>query len=694
MTAIGYSPSFLKSLDKLGSQDQATVSLALLHFMQAPETSGHRLHSLGTREKRFYSLSPNMALRLILLKDNGQFYAMYVDQHDKAYEWAARHRMEVHPKTFAAQLVEFEEVIREEIRYVPRIMEEPPLFVGEDDGYLLSLGVPPAWLETVKALDADGFYRVLDRLPEEAAEALMALYQGDRPDPASIRHHRDEADAANPYEHPDARRRFLVASDEQALRQALDYPWDRWIVFLHPSQREASTRDFGGPCRVSGAAGTGKTVVALHRAVHLAKQSDDARVLLTTYSQPLVRHLQGGLDRLVGMTGDVRRRIRVEHLHRYAHTLAADQPAFSFKAATPADITASLNRAVADAGDGGAGMGFLRAEFEAVIDYWGIRNARAYAGVRRTGRGAALSPERRAALWPIFDRMLTHLRNTGCMTWSDLADEALAAVQASGRPPFDHVVADEVQDFGPRELRFLMSLAELGRSSHFFTGDAGQRIYRYPFSWLGAGIDIRGRGARLAVNYRTTQQIQAFADEALGFVDAADEDEADSARNAVSLLTGPRPEIACASSVSEEVQGLAGWLRALLEDGIAPGEIGIFARARSDLEDIAGPAIEAAGLVSHSLMAQDKEPSQSQVAVGTLHAAKGLEFRAVAVVGCSADAIPHPAVLAAADGPEAEQVARARERQLLYVGLTRARDVLRVSYSGEPCPFLCKAGLR
>lgn len=687
MNQFGYSPSFVKALERLSRQDQAAVTLAVLQFQNDPEAPGHRLHPLGGREKRFYSISANMDLRVIMLKERGQFFALYVDHHDKAYEWARRRKVEVHPITRAAQIVEFEEVIREEVHTVYRTIEAP-LFSREADDYLLALGVPQAWLPTVKQVDADGLYRILDRLPEEAAEALIALYGGERPMPRPVVSPDEAVEGNDPFTHPDAQRRFWVAADEQALRQALDYPWDRWTVFLHPSQREAVTRNFCGPCRVSGSAGTGKTVVALHRAVNLARRSPDARVLLTTYSQPLVNHLQEALDRLTGTAGDVRRRIQVTHLHRYAHGLLREVPGPAPVPLRPAELEAFIDRALADHGDEAVTRAFVKAEFDAVVDYWGIRDADAYRRVQRAGRGTPLAPERRGALWPIFKSIRQQMTEAGRATWADIADAARCHIEAGGQPPFDHVVADEAQDFGPQELRLLMALAPQGPLGHFFTGDVGQRIYRYPFAWLRAGVDIRGRGTLLTVNYRTTRQIRSFADRALGIPQPDDEDDCPPRRDAISLLSGLEPEVVACPGSEEEMAGLAEWLKDLVAGGAAPEELAVFARTAAALEDIAAPAIELAGLEPRLLTASDTEPAVGRVAVGTLHAAKGLEFRAVAIIACREDALPHPAVLSAADTPEMAEAARARERQLLYVGLTRARDVLRISYTGTPSAFL------
>lgn len=682
---IALTPTFEKSLVKLTAQEQAAVKQVPTDFMLNPSAPGHRLHKLNCRERRFASISVNMDLRIIVLKDEAQLTFCYVGHHDDAYRWAERREVQVHPTTGAAQVVEFEEVVREvvreEVQVVQRRVEAPPLFAEEEDGYLLSLGVPPAWLEAVKALDEDGLLAIADRLPEEAAEALMALATGDRPQPAA-----PVEEGADPFQHPDAKRRFWVASDQAALARALDAPWDRWIVFLHPSQRDAVERNFGGPARVSGGAGTGKTVVALHRAVHLAEISPNAQVLLTTYSRPLVAHLEQGLDRLAGASGDVRRRIRVEHLHKYAHELAAERPGFSFAPVTPKELSGFFDAALAEHPDVEATKEFLRAEFDAVIDYWGVKDWMTYRDIQRTGRGAALSPARRKQLWPIFESVMRQMREAGRMTFSDLAEAAREEVESRRDRPFRYVVADEVQDFGPREVRLLSALAPASARSHFFTGDVGQRIYRYPFSWLRAGVDIRGRAARLKINYRTTHQIKRYADRALGAVIAEEGDEAED-RSALSLLFGPEPRVRRFGSPQEEAASLAEWFEALASEGFEDHEIAVFARTKKELKAVLEPALDLAGRSARKI-GDERRSAGGGVWFGTLHAAKGLEFRAVAVVGCNADVLPHPNALAAADDDEGRAVAQARERQLFYVGCTRARDVLRVTCSGEASPFV------
>ena len=219
----------------------------------------------------------------------------YVAHHDDAYRWAERRKLETHPRTGAAQLVEVRETV-EEITvpvYVPATREAPPEhrpFAGLPDDQLLSYGIPIEWLPDIRAADEDSILDLASHLPSEAAEALLELATGGTPRVPS-----PAVKGIDPFDHPDAQRRFRIMRDWEELERALDYPWEKWAVFLHPAQRAIVERDFSGPARVSGSAGTGKTIVALHRAVHLARGNHNARVLLTTFSETLANALR---DRL------------------------------------------------------------------------------------------------------------------------------------------------------------------------------------------------------------------------------------------------------------------------------------------------------------------------------------------------------------------------------------------------------------
>ncbi len=237
-------------------------------------------------------------LRIIVHRTGTSLLLCYVHHHDEAYHWAERRRLETHPKTGAAQLVEVRERVQEIT--IPKYVEsEQPApkrkaFHNISEGTLLSYGVPLEWVSEVLNATEDDLLEIAGHLPAEAAEALLNLATGIRPPvPEPV------APGGDPFEHPDALRRFRVMKNVEELALALDYPWERWAVFLHPEQRKLVEKHFSGPARVSGTAGTGKTIVALHRAAHLARSHPQARVLLTTFSEPLANSLRAKLRLLL-----------------------------------------------------------------------------------------------------------------------------------------------------------------------------------------------------------------------------------------------------------------------------------------------------------------------------------------------------------------------------------------------------------
>ena len=277
--------TFTDGLAHLTGDEQKLVKTTAFDLQMNPVNPGMSLHKLDqAKDKHFWSVRVSSDIRIIVHKTSAGLMLCYVDHHDKAYQWAARRKLETHPKTGAAQMVEIREAV-EEIR-VPRVVgaqSTPPvrplLFAGVADGDLLAYGVPLEWLPEVRQADEDSLLTLAEHLPGEAAEALLELATGGKPQIPPPR-----VVGTDPFAHPDAQRRFRVMNNVEELERALEFPWENWTIFLHPTQRQWVEKDYNGPARVSGSAGTGKTIVALHRAVFLAHSHPDARILLTTFS--------------------------------------------------------------------------------------------------------------------------------------------------------------------------------------------------------------------------------------------------------------------------------------------------------------------------------------------------------------------------------------------------------------------------
>ncbi len=674
--------TFTDSLAKLSSDEQKAVKTTAFDLQMNPAHPGLRFHKLDrAKDKRFASVSVNMDLRLIVHKSADNFLLCYVDHHDKAYAWAERRKLETHPKTGAAQLVEVRETVREIV--VPSYVAEEPapkpkLFESYAAEDLLRYGVPEEWVADVLEADEDQLLALSDHLPAEAAEALLELAVGATPaEPLPV--------PADPFAHPDAQRRFRVMHNVEELEQALDYPWEKWTIFLHPQQRDKVEKRFNGPARVAGSAGTGKTIVALHRAVFLARNYPEARVLLTTFSEPLAQALRIKLRRLLIPEPRLSERLEVHALQDLGEKLYQlyEGP---LRLASRAQLRELLQAASQKVAPGTFSPSFLQSEWEQVVDAWQLEDWEAYRDVVRLGRKTRLPERKRVLLWEIFTQVRAQLQAAGLITASGMFSVLAQKIQAMAHPPYEYAVVDEAQDIGVAQLRFLAAMAGDRPDGLFFAGDLGQRIFQQPFSWSSLGVSVRGRARTLRINYRTSHQIRRQADLLLGpelaDVDGVVEDR----RGTVSVFNGPAPQLEHWDSFEEESAGVARWLQARREEGIAPHEMGMFVRSETELPR-AIAAAEAAGL-RYQVLDEHLKVQADQLSISTMHLAKGLEFRAVAVMACDDEVIPAMArIEAIGDEADLDEVYQT-ERHLLYVACTRARDRLLVSSGDLPSEFL------
>lgn len=682
--------TFTDSLARLTGEEQKAVKTTAFDLQVNPASPGMSFHKLDkARDKKFWSVRVGGDVRLIVHRSGESLLLCYVDHHDKAYEWAERRKLETHPTTGAAQLVEIRETVTEIIVpvYVEERVERPKavaenkaLFGDTADEVLLAYGVPAEWLTDVKKANEETLLSLVEHLPAEAAEALLELATGGQP-----RIWQFAVPVADPFAHPDAQRRFRMMTNVEELERALDFPWDKWTVFLHPEQRQWVERDYAGPARVSGSAGTGKTIVALHRAAYLARTNPDARVLLTTFSDALANALQVKLRRLLGNEPRLAERIEVYSLDTVGMRL--------YKSIVgPATIAGgdAQRELLRDTAKGVGGhrfsTAFLFAEWEQVVDAWQVQTWDAYRDVARLGRKTRLPEAQRTVLWSIFERVRDGLRERGLITRAELFSALAGAIAGHDRVVFDHVVVDEAQDLGVAHLRFLAALGAGRPNGLFFAGDLGQRIFQQPFSWKALGVDIRGRSRTLRVNYRTSHQIRMQADRLLGptvtDVDGNIEDRSDT----VSVFNGPAPTIQSFDSEAGEAAAVGAWIAERCGGGVQPDEIGLFVRSAAQL-DRAQVAVSAAGL-AFRILDEYLETSSGSVSISTMHLAKGLEFRVVVVMACDDEVIPlQERIETVGDDADLQEVYDT-ERHLLYVACTRARDQLMVTSVAPASEFL------
>lgn len=669
-----YASTFADALGRLSHHEQKQVKITTVDLMIDPKGSGLSLERLTRAgSDNIWSARVSRDLRIIMRRDGEDNLLAYVGHHDEAYAWAERRKIVPHERTGAMQIVELVEQ-REEVA--------PPVFTDRSgerqertwaiqpfwaltDDQMLDVGVPRDWLDPVRAMAQEEVESLFDRLPAEAAEALYDFATGGKledhiPKPVEP--------GENPFTHPDAQRRFRILDNVEELQAALDAPFEKWAIFLHPVQRELVTRDVSGPTRVTGSAGTGKTIVALHRAVHLANAREDARILLTTFTKELAGSLAAKVELLTQMQSELRARVTVRPIEQAAveiYTAQFGQP----NRATSSQIRNLISEAQKAGLGGDLTTAFLFEEWTELVDAWGVTDAESYATIPRIGRRTRLGPRQREAAWAVFDAVRHSLDRRGLVTWAMLYDRLTEWLRSGGKLPFDHVVVDEAQDLTVAQVRFLAETGKGRQDALFLAGDIGQRIFRLPFSWAKLGLDIRGRSHSLKVNYRTSHQIRTVADRLLPPSITDMDGVEDGRRGTVSVFDGPAPDIRLFKDEKAEIAAVAAWLGRCKDEGFKSSAIGVLVRSEGQLSR-AREAVKASG---------DDPRADNGIRVAVMHDAKGLEFRAVVVMACDEDALPDPVRLSSIGDISELETAFETERHLLYVACTRARDRLFVS---------------
>ena len=647
--------------------DLKEVEAQLFELMLDPAKAEAKLEY--KKHEGFYVFDLRKARRAILVEAGTSLVIVYVGNHDDAYSWIRKRRVKIHPETKEIQVIRVIE--REQEVVVEKIVEAPlHSFTPE---YLHSLGIPQEYIDPLRHASEEGILDLLEGLPPPVQERIWALLEG-KPvaPPPKVR-------VTDPLRHPNNRYRFLLIETKEELERALFGDWEDWMVFLHPAQQAAVSQNYRGPAKVTGAAGTGKTVVAVHRAVRLARENPGAKVLLTTFNKTLARQIEANVQKLApGL-----KNLTVGNLDRLAVGWYSEISGKKPRMASERDVEEALEQSLREiAPPDWASASFVSSEWARVVDAWGIRDIDSYLKVDRSGRGTPLNVSRRREIWPVFARVQELLTSKHKLTWGGLARGLL---ERAGRlPRFHHVVVDEVQDLRPVQLELLREIVPEGENDLFLAGDAAQRIYQTRVPWRHLGIETVGRSQRLWINYRTTRQIADFAASVLPEEIQEAEGEKVVTR-AISLLDGELPQVQLFANPREEIQALAAWLKHLSEEGFAAEQIAVVGRTRKILQQRAVVAIKRAGLAALEMKDNAEGPG---VRVATMHRVKGMEFRAVAVIGVEDGVVPNKTVLGRQETEADRKAAMALERQLLFVALSRPREKLWVSGVGKLAPWL------
>jgi len=689
---VALSQDFLMQLAKLPSNVHSKVMKWAILFQTDPKSPGINYEKIqAARDPNLKSIRIDQDWRGIVFKpDSGDVYVLlYVDHHDAAYRWAERRKLSINPVTGAMQIVLVQEAIQEVGPNVSAegasreavecaLGAEAALFKDLSDRALMSIGVPEDWLDRVRKVRSESELDTLQSsLPIEAYEGLFLVAAGDSVDQVlNSRETRvdktiNPTDFATALVTPESKSRFVVVDDDAAMLAIMNAPLAQWRIFLHPTQHKLASGPRSGPVRVLGGAGTGKTVLAMHRAKWLAENQTPAgkRVLFTTFTKNLAADIEENLKTLCSPA--TMAKIEVRNLDAWVHAFMRSRKLehriVYDRKMDGADQAWQIAMAVKDASLS-LPDAFYEQELEQVIFAQGVTTRDAYRTVRRTGRGVVLSRAKRDAVWPVFEEYRGQLASRKLKTVDDAyreIGEVLDAEKEAGTfvSSYSAIIVDETQDFGPQALKLLRAMIPIGSNDLFFVGDGHQRIYsRHRAAMSKCGIDIRGRSRKLYLNYRTTDEIRRQAVALLEGCEIDDLDDGhDETRRYKSLSHGPVPEMVSVDGVEgaakQAIASIKTWMSDA-GDGPIP-TICVIAYSEAVRNSIS-KICTAAGIPIQVIDANQKSPaSPSTVQFATMHRAKGLEFDCVVVVT-----------------PESylgEPVETENQRKLIYVALTRAK---------------------
>ena len=686
---VAISDDCLSSFASVAKDRQQAVIKFISQFRKNPMSSGinyEKIQSAADPNMRSVRIDQNYR-GIVLKPDSGNVYCLlWIDKHDDAYAWAHTHKVSINPEIGNLQVFLASHEQEADASSLSSNNQDG-LFAELKDRALLRLGVPAEILPVVRMISSeDEFIAFQERLPDDAFEALFLYVAGDSYDdlvrereaPESV----DASDFSGALDRDSTKRHFVVITDDSDLEALLAAPLAKWRVFLHPSQRKLIERDWNGAVRVLGGAGTGKTVVAMHRAVWLARKLKDIPgkpVLFTTFTRTLADDIKTQIAMIASPAE--RERIEVVNMDQWAAALLRRfgyRQELLFDEKKRKDLwTCALTRKPDSVEYPDS---FYRAEFERVVLPQGCETVDDYMKATRIGRGVQLGRPQRGAMWPVFAEYRSQLRSANFREPEEAYRDALTLLKKEGGSLGIHsIVVDETQDLSAAALSLLRAAVEQGVNDLFLVGDAHQRIYRHKVTLSRVGIDIKGRGRRLKINYRTTDEIRLWAAGQLANCSIDDLDgQPDTLVGYQSLTHGAKPKEIASHSREDERTSISDTLNHLAAEGFPERGICIVVRTNAEVTEYANWLnFEGKGVLKLDKNNGDNQDSPG-IRIATMHRVKGLEFDAVIIAGYRS---PEYYANQFAEDYDAGVLVDAltNERCLLHVAATRAKRYLLVS---------------
>ncbi|MDY6988931.1 MAG: UvrD-helicase domain-containing protein [Thermodesulfobacteriota bacterium] len=704
---VAISSEFMNAFAAIPKNKQGKVLEFITKFKNNPKASSINYEKIiKFKDPTLRSVRIDKAYRGIVKKpDSGNVYMLlWVDYHDKAYDWAKNKKCSINPETGSLQVYDVDESQIETIEDSASTAKDYKecLFSSIHDRHLKKFGVPEELIPLVRAIcTEEQLEQLASNVPTEAHEALTALAAGYSLDEAFREFEKapegeekiDTEDYDKALENPDTKRRFFVVEDDLVLQEILEAPLEKWRVFLHPSQRSLVERDWNGPVRVLGGAGTGKTVVAIHRAKWLVENTftdENDKILFTTFTRNLAADIKENLSKIC--SDKLMRRIEVVNLDRWVSAFLRKND-YTYDIDYGRRTRALWEKALTLApGELEYGENFFREEWERVIQQQAIFTFDEYLKASRVGRGTRLSRKNRKSVWPVFEEYRVLLNENNLREVDDAMRDACVLINDKGDIlPYRAIIIDEAQDMSAQAFKLIRQMIPGGEQMNdlFIVGDAHQRIYRYKVVLGQCAIKIVGRGRRLKINYRTTEENRRWAVSLLKDIDFDDLDGGlDDQSGYKSLTHGILPRVECAASFQEEIEFIVQYLDETEQEGGSLNEVCLVARTHDLLKQYEG-ALRARGKETCFIRRREAEDRRKAgIRLATMHRVKGLEFDRVIIAGVNEGIIPFDSAEMVSPDATVRREAEINERALLYVSATRAKREVLVTSFGRASRFL------
>ena len=694
------SETFFDAVFKLPKKTQEKVVAFQKKFREDPTTLGIHLEPIAQfKNNALRTARVDDNYRIVVGVLNGDNYSLlYVADHEEAYRWGMNKRFVWNEHTQACQLVTITETEEQPAVTSPTSSQESPYFAGVPDEKLLKIGIPQEMIARVLEIkNLDDLDALEPIIPVDAYENIFNIMDGENIDAVITTIEEGQAHANEDELLSDNnKRRFVELTDDDALQQIIEQGMDKWQIFLHPSQRKLVYAEYKGTMKVSGGAGTGKTIAAIHRLKHLCEtyhRENCVNVLFTTYTRTLCENLAASIEKL----GVPKQRYTLSNIDKVLLDVAEKykvKDGYKVLDYSGDEESLKLWREVLETEVTEFDEQFLYDEYIDVIVYFGNKDAKQYMMQPRVGRTKALSRKQRLEIWKLVEKYVALKQERRVVDRLELFNETTAYLNENNIHPYTNVIADEFQDFSNPELKFLRALVAEGCNDLFLTGDPIQRIYTgRKINFSAAGINVRGvRSKKLKINYRTTEPIKRVA---IGVVKGVEFDDMDGGKENtngyVSLIhEGEAPQYRIVDDANAEVQQVIDWMKECQSSDIKLSEICIAAPSMNLLKNVQS-RLHHDGTDYIVLKGTQKQGCSDGVALCTLHSLKGLEYRVIILMGINERNLPSKATEGypfSGMDKVAQKEFLSSKRSLLYVAITRARQLVYMVGIGEPTGLL------